>query len=74
MTELTPSLVGCLVAADNHSFELARSSRECVTDLLTMALQLVGIGNYLWQDIDKIRGTILNTYPNTEPDVGLERQ
>jgi flavin reductase (DIM6/NTAB) family NADH-FMN oxidoreductase RutF len=42
--EFTPSLVGCVIAAGNHSFELVRRSGECVINLPTTALtdQVVG--------------------------------
>ena len=29
--EFTPSLVGCVIAAANHSFEFVRRSGECVS-------------------------------------------
>ena len=31
--EFSPSLVGCIIAASNHSFEMIRKSRVCVIDL-----------------------------------------
>jgi flavin reductase (DIM6/NTAB) family NADH-FMN oxidoreductase RutF len=53
--EFTPSLIGCVIAAGNHSFELIRRSRECVINLPTTALtdQVVGIGNTSGAEIDK---------------------
>jgi flavin reductase (DIM6/NTAB) family NADH-FMN oxidoreductase RutF len=36
--ELTPSLVGCVIAGGNHSFDLICKSRECVINLPTTAL------------------------------------
>lgn len=53
--EFTPSLVGCVIAATNHSFELVRRSRQCVINLPTAALvdQVVGIGNSSGAQIDK---------------------
>jgi flavin reductase (DIM6/NTAB) family NADH-FMN oxidoreductase RutF len=44
--EFSPSLVGCVIASSNHSFELVRQSRECVINLPTTALldAVVGIG------------------------------
>jgi flavin reductase (DIM6/NTAB) family NADH-FMN oxidoreductase RutF len=55
MMEFTPSLVGCVIAAGNHSFELVRRSRECVINLPTAALidAAVGIGNCSGADVDK---------------------
>ena len=45
--EFTPSLVGCIIAGGNHSFELIRNSGECVINLPTTALTdtVVRIGN-----------------------------
>ena len=36
--EFVPSLVGCVIAAGNHSFELVRRSGECVINVPTTAL------------------------------------
>jgi flavin reductase (DIM6/NTAB) family NADH-FMN oxidoreductase RutF len=53
--EFTPSLVGCVIAAGNHSFELVRRSGECVINLPTTALteQVVGVGNTSGAQTDK---------------------
>ena len=53
--EFTPSLVGCVIAAGNHSFSLIRQSGECVINLPTTALtdEVVGIGNTSGAAIDK---------------------
>jgi flavin reductase (DIM6/NTAB) family NADH-FMN oxidoreductase RutF len=53
--EFTPSLVGCMISAGNHSFEMIRRSRECVINLPTTALtdKVVGIGNTSGASIDK---------------------
>jgi flavin reductase (DIM6/NTAB) family NADH-FMN oxidoreductase RutF len=53
--EFTPSLVGCVIAAGNHSFELVRRSGECVINVPTTALvdEVVGIGNSSGASIDK---------------------
>jgi flavin reductase (DIM6/NTAB) family NADH-FMN oxidoreductase RutF len=55
--EFTPSLVGCVIAGSNHSFELIRKSRECVINLPTTALTdaVVGIGNTTGAEIDKFK-------------------
>ena len=36
--EFTSSLVGCVIAGGNYSFDLVRKSRECVINLPTAAL------------------------------------
>jgi flavin reductase (DIM6/NTAB) family NADH-FMN oxidoreductase RutF len=53
--EFTPSLIGCVIAAGNHSFGLIRRSGECVINLPTTALteQVVGIGNTSGASVDK---------------------
>ena len=55
--EFTPSLVGCVIAGSNHSFEMIRTSRECVINLPTTALTdvVVRIGNTTGVGIDKFR-------------------
>ncbi|SNB76564.1 NADH-FMN oxidoreductase RutF, flavin reductase (DIM6/NTAB) family [Arboricoccus pini] len=53
--EFSPSLVGLMISAGNHSFELIRSSRECVINLPTTALtaEVVKIGNTSGAKLDK---------------------
>ena len=53
--EFQPSLIGCYITDGNHSFEMIRSSRECVINIPTDALakQVVGIGNCSGSDTDK---------------------
>jgi flavin reductase (DIM6/NTAB) family NADH-FMN oxidoreductase RutF len=55
--EFTPSLVGCMITASNHSFELIRRSRACVINLPTVALTdtVVAIGNSSGAEIDKFK-------------------
>jgi len=63
--EFTPSLVGCVIAGGNHSFELIRKSRECVINLPTTALTdtVVGIGNTTGAEIDKFERFSLTAQP-----------
>ena len=55
MMEFSPSLIGCIIAGGNHSFELIRKSKQCVINLPTvdMAKAVVGIGNSDGDTIDK---------------------
>jgi flavin reductase (DIM6/NTAB) family NADH-FMN oxidoreductase RutF len=55
--EFTPSLVGCIIAGSNHSFDMIRGSRECVINLPTTALtdQVVKIGNCSGAETDKFK-------------------
>ena len=50
-----PSLVGCYIWTENHSFEAVRNSKECVINLPTVDIgsKVVGIGNSSGRDIDK---------------------
>ena len=63
--EFTPSLVGCVIAGGNHSFELIRKSRECVINLPTTALTdiVVGIGNTTGAEVDKFEHFGLTAQP-----------
>lgn len=53
--EFTPSLIGCVIAGSNYSFDLIRKSRECVINLPTTSFTdiVVGVGNTSGADIDK---------------------
>jgi len=55
MMEFTPSLVGCVIAAGNHSFDMVRKSRACVINVPTLELArtAVAIGNCSGRDVDK---------------------
>ena len=46
MMEFEPPLVGCIVSARNHTFDLLQASRECVINIpdVTLAKQVVGAG------------------------------
>jgi flavin reductase (DIM6/NTAB) family NADH-FMN oxidoreductase RutF len=65
MMEFTPSLVGCVIASGNHSFELVRRSRECVINVpaVELARTVVGIGNCSGADIDKFAKFKLTPVP-----------
>ncbi|MCE7030977.1 flavin reductase family protein [Jiella avicenniae] len=51
----SPSLVGLMISAGNHSHDLIRKSGECVVNLPTTDLTetVIGIGNTTGADIDK---------------------
>ncbi len=53
--EFSPALVGCVISAGNHSFEMVRRSGECVINLPTTSLtdQVIGIGNSSGKEMDK---------------------
>ncbi len=62
----SPSLVGCVIAAGNHSFDLVRRSGECVINLPTTDLidQVIGIGNTSGEAIDKFEYFKLTAEPS----------
>ncbi|SJZ53788.1 flavin reductase family protein [Consotaella salsifontis] len=51
----SPSLVGLMISSGNHSFDLIRTSRECVINLPTTALtdEAIAVGNTSGIEIDK---------------------
>jgi flavin reductase (DIM6/NTAB) family NADH-FMN oxidoreductase RutF len=53
--EFQPSLIGCYVWDQNHSFDMVRRSKACVINIPTVGLasQVVGIGNCSGRDVDK---------------------
>lgn len=53
--EFSPSLVGCIIADNNVSFEMIRKSGVCVINVPTAELvdQVVGIGNCDGDKVDK---------------------
>jgi flavin reductase (DIM6/NTAB) family NADH-FMN oxidoreductase RutF len=63
--EFTPSLVGCMIAAGNHSFDLVRRSRECVINVPTvdLASTVVDIGNCSGSEVDKFARFRLTAAP-----------
>jgi flavin reductase (DIM6/NTAB) family NADH-FMN oxidoreductase RutF len=63
--EFEPSLVGCYIWTENHSFEMIRRSKQCVINIPTedLALKVVKVGNTSGRDIDKFRGVRLYRRP-----------
>jgi flavin reductase (DIM6/NTAB) family NADH-FMN oxidoreductase RutF len=53
--EFSPSLVGCIIASSNYSFDMIRKAHECVINLPTTALTdiVVKMGNTSGADMDK---------------------
>lgn len=61
----TPSLIGCYISDQNHSFGLIRKSRECVINVPTvdLAQTVVDIGNSSGRQIDKFARFGLTAVP-----------
>jgi flavin reductase (DIM6/NTAB) family NADH-FMN oxidoreductase RutF len=53
--EFSPSLIGCMITSENHSYEMIRESKECVINIPTVDLleEVIGIGNTTGAKIDK---------------------
>ena len=60
-----PSLVGCFIWDQNHSFEMIRKSRECVINVpaVDLAATVVKIGNTSGTDVDKFERFGLTAVP-----------
>jgi flavin reductase (DIM6/NTAB) family NADH-FMN oxidoreductase RutF len=63
--EFEPSLIACYIWTENHSFEMIRSSRQCVINIPTedLAGKVVKIGNSSGRDIDKFSEFCLTAMP-----------
>jgi len=66
--EFQPSLISCVISSANHSFELIRSSRQCVINVPTvdLASKVVKIGNCSGRDVDKFAEFDLTPAPATQ--------
>jgi flavin reductase (DIM6/NTAB) family NADH-FMN oxidoreductase RutF len=71
--EFSPSLIGCIISNQNHSFEMIKKSKECVINIPTqeMAKKVVGIGNCSGSEIDKFKKFELTAIPATKVDAPL---
>ena len=71
--EFVPSLVGCYVWSENHSFDMIRKSKECVINIPTVELtpKVVGIGNSSGRETDKFARFGLTARPGTKVEAPL---
>jgi flavin reductase (DIM6/NTAB) family NADH-FMN oxidoreductase RutF len=55
--EFSPSLIGCYIWSENHSFQMIRKSKECVINVPTIdsVNEVIGIGNTSGDTIDKFK-------------------
>lgn len=65
--EFSPSLVACLISGANHSFNLIRSSKQCVINIPTVDIAeiVIRIGNCSGRDVDKFSEFGLTPKPGT---------
>lgn len=63
--EFQPSLIGCYIWNENHSYEMIKKSKECVINIPTVdiAPSVVKIGNCSGRDIDKFKEFKLTSTP-----------
>jgi flavin reductase (DIM6/NTAB) family NADH-FMN oxidoreductase RutF len=63
--EFEPSLVGCYIWSENHSFDMIRKSKECVINVpaVDIGAKVVGIGNSSGRDVDKFEEFELTALP-----------
>jgi len=68
-----PSLIGCYVWSENHSFDMIRKSKACVINIPTVdiAAKVVGIGNTSGRDIDKFEEFGLTALPGAKVQAPL---
>ncbi|MGC3989183.1 MAG: flavin reductase family protein [Chthoniobacteraceae bacterium] len=76
MMEFSPSLVGCIIAGGNTSFEMIRKSRECVINVPTAELidAVIGIGNCSGDGVDKFTKFHLTPDPAEQVAAPLVRE
>jgi flavin reductase (DIM6/NTAB) family NADH-FMN oxidoreductase RutF len=57
MMEFVPPLVGCVISSQNHTFELLRTTGECVINVPTVELakKVVSCGNTSGRSVDKFK-------------------
>lgn len=74
--EFTPSLVGCIIAGSNHSFNMNRNSGKCVINLPTAALidTVVRIGKSSGAEVDKFKEFALTPDEAQEVEVPLNHE
>jgi flavin reductase (DIM6/NTAB) family NADH-FMN oxidoreductase RutF len=74
--EFSPSLVGCVIASTNFSFEMIRKSRECVINVPSVELvdEVVGIGNCSGDEVDKFEWFHLTPIQGAEVRAPLIRE
>ena len=74
--EFQPSLIGCYIWSENHSFHMVRDSKECVINIPTvdLASTVVDIGNSSGREIDKFATFKLTARPGTRIGAPLIEQ
>src|SRR5512137_1138494 len=65
MMEFVPPLVGCVISSQNYTFEMLRTTGECVINVPTaeLAKKVVACGNASGQSVDKFKTFGLTPVP-----------
>jgi len=65
MIDFTPPLVGLIISNRNHTFNILKTTKECVINIPTMkiAKQAIGCGNTTGRKIDKFKRFGLTRLP-----------
>lgn len=65
MMDFEPPLVGCVVGNRNFTFNILKSTKECVLNIPTveLAVKVVGCGNTSGRDVDKFQTFQLTPAP-----------
>lgn len=71
--EFSPSLIGCIISSENHSFNMIKKSKECVINIPTqdMARKVVGIGNCNGDRVNKFNKFKLTAIQGSKIDAPL---
>ena len=71
-----PSLIGCYIWDQNHSFGMIKGSKECAINIPTfdIARQVVGIGNCSGADVDKFAKFKLTPVKGAKVDAPLIKE
>jgi flavin reductase (DIM6/NTAB) family NADH-FMN oxidoreductase RutF len=65
MMDFEPPIVGCVISNRDYTFEILRSTKECVINIPTakLAKEVVGIGNVSGRTVDKFEKFDLTPLP-----------
>ena len=57
MMDFEPPIVGCIISNRNYTFDILKSTRECVINIPTVELaeKVVGCGNTTGRKVDKFK-------------------
>ncbi len=72
----SPSLIGCYIWDENHSFQMIRRSRQCVINIPTTDLidEAIGIGNCSGRTVDKFQEFGLTPVPSEKVEAPLIKE